>query len=93
MAKTTTTETHGVRTEKNMEKFFVKKKCIPERDGRNSHIPTTTTTISTIAPFTSYELSVQQLHIPTGRHGDAVIPLSPPYGAALILPAVVLLGH
>lgn len=38
-------------------------------------------------------LNVEQLHIQTGRRRDTVIPLLPPSGSALILPAVVLLGH
>lgn len=38
-------------------------------------------------------LRIEQLHMQTGRHGDTVMPLSPPSGRALILPAVVLLGH
>lgn len=76
--------TCGVSTQKDMEKkFFLKQK-----KWRNSHIPTPSPPPLHHPPPLGWAYAHRR-----GRHWDTVIPLSPPSGRTLILPAVVLLGH
>lgn len=68
-----TTETHGVGTKRG-GKFF-ENNIHTEVGGK---ILCFATTCTTTPPLTPNGLSVEQLHMATGRHGDAVIPLPPP---------------